>query len=53
MKPSKRRLGPRHAIPLSAAPAMRRAAKRAREVARRFGTPVYVLKNGRIVALRP
>ena len=29
--------------------ALRRAARRAREIGRRTGTPVYVLKNGRIV----
>jgi hypothetical protein len=32
---------------------MRRAAKTAREVARRFGTPIYVSRNGKIVALKP
>ena len=33
--------------------AMLRAAKRAREEARRFGTPIYVMKGGKIVALKP
>ena len=36
-----------------AAAAMRRAALRAREVARRFGTPIYVSRNGKFVALDP
>lgn len=31
--------------------ALRRAARRARELGRRTGTPVYVLKRGRIVDL--
>ena len=33
--------------------ALRRAARVARETARSHGTPVYVIKNGRIVALKP
>jgi hypothetical protein len=33
--------------------ALRRAARRARETARRFGTPIYVMKDGRVVALKP
>ena len=33
--------------------ALRRSARRAREVARMHGTPIYVLKNGKIVALKP
>ena len=36
-----------------AGPAMLRAAKRAREVARRFGTPIYFIRNGKIVAEKP
>lgn len=42
---------PKHPFP--AGPAMRRAAKRAREIARRFGTPIYYIKDGRIVAEKP
>lgn len=30
-----------------------RAAKRVREIARRFGTPIYDIKDGRIVAEKP
>lgn len=33
--------------------ALRRAARTARKTARAHGTPIYVLKNGRIVALKP
>ena len=36
---------------LAATAALRRAARRAREIGRKTGTPVYVLKNGRIVDL--
>ena len=36
---------------LAADAALRRAARRARELGRRTGTPVYVLKRGRIVDL--
>ena len=32
---------------------LRRAAKEARKVARRHGTPVYVMKDGKIVAEKP
>ena len=32
---------------------LRRAARRARETARRFGTPVYIWKDGRVVAVKP
>ena len=33
--------------------ALRRAARRAREVARMHGTPIYVIKDGRVVAIKP
>ncbi len=33
--------------------ALRRSAQRARETARMHGTPVYVSKNGRVIALKP
>jgi hypothetical protein len=32
---------------------LRRAAKRAREVARMHGTPIYIWKNGKVVAVKP
>ena len=32
---------------------LRRAAKEARKVARQHGTPVYVMKDGKIVAEKP
>ena len=33
--------------------AMKRAARRARETARMYGTPLYVWENGKIVAKKP
>jgi hypothetical protein len=33
--------------------ALRRAAKDARKIARMYGTPIYVLKNGKVVAQKP
>jgi hypothetical protein len=32
---------------------MRRAARTAREVARRYGTPIYIWENGKVVAKDP
>jgi hypothetical protein len=32
---------------------LRRAARTARKVARMYGTPIYVWKNGKVVALNP
>jgi hypothetical protein len=33
--------------------ALRRAARRAREVARTHGTPIYIWKDGKVVAVKP
>jgi murein DD-endopeptidase MepM/ murein hydrolase activator NlpD len=33
--------------------ALRRSAKKARQIARAYGTPVYVWKDGKIVAEKP
>jgi len=33
--------------------ALRRAARRARDVARMHGTPIYVSKNGKVIAVKP
>ncbi len=33
--------------------ALKRAQKRAREVARQYGTPLIVMRNGKVVALKP
>jgi hypothetical protein len=33
--------------------ALKRSAQRARRVARMYGTPIYVMQNGKIVALKP
>jgi hypothetical protein len=32
---------------------LRRAARTARDVARRYGTPIYVLENGKVVSKDP
>jgi hypothetical protein len=37
----------------TAARALKRAAKRARAVARQHGTPIHVQANGTVVALKP
>jgi hypothetical protein len=50
MKAAKRRRKSKSSIPYPAEAAMLRAAKRAREVARQFGTPIYFIRNGKIVA---
>ena len=52
MKPSKKEFKP----DLSAAAvgrALKRSAKVARKTARMYGTPIYVTRNGKIVALKP
>jgi hypothetical protein len=33
--------------------ALRRAAKTARKTARMYGTPIYVSRNGKVVAVKP
>ena len=33
--------------------ALRRAARRARETARMYGTPIYISRNGKVVAIKP
>lgn len=33
--------------------ALRRAGCRAREVARLHGTPIYIWKNGKVIAVKP
>jgi len=33
--------------------ALKRAQKRARDVARQHGTPIHVMRNGKVVALKP
>ena len=32
---------------------LRRAAKEARRIARMYGTPIYIVKNGKVVAEKP
>jgi len=36
-----------------AARALKRSAKRARVIARRYGTPIHVQSNGKVLALKP
>lgn len=33
--------------------AMKRAAKTARKIARMHGTPIYIMRKGKVVALKP
>ncbi len=44
---------PRTELAKAAGRALRRAAKQAREVARRYGTPIYVQSNGKVIARKP
>jgi hypothetical protein len=44
---------PRDELTLAIGRALRRAALRARETARKPGTPVYVMKDGKVVAIKP
>ena len=53
MKSKMRKAARKQVLRFPAEAAMRRAALRAREVARRFGTPIYVLRDGKIVAEDP
>ena len=51
----KRKTNPRNSKEFSAAVgrALRRAAKVARKTARMHGTPIYIWKNGKVVAEKP
>ena len=51
----KRKTSPRNSKEFSAAVgrALRRAAKVARKTARMHGTPIYIWKNGKVVAEKP
>ena len=44
---------PKSSLAKAAGRALRRAAKQARIVARRYGTPIHVQSNGTVVALKP
>jgi len=52
MKPRSKKILP-SSLTLAAGRALRRAAKVARKTARMHGTPVYVWKNGKVVAEKP
>lgn len=47
------KLPPKTALSKAVEPALKRAQMRAREVARRHGTPIHVQVNGKVVALKP
>jgi len=47
------RITERQRLSESVARAMRAAARRARKTARMYGTPIYVWKEGKIVAKKP
>lgn len=32
---------------------MKRAAKKARKIARMHGTPIYIMRDGKVVAVKP
>lgn len=49
----KRRRSNKPGLTGSAEKALRRAARRARETARRYGTLIYVSRAGKIVATQP
>jgi hypothetical protein len=40
-------------LTLAVGRALRRAAKNARKTARAYGTPIYIWKNGKVVAQKP
>jgi len=52
MKPQSKKIVP-SPLTLAAGRALRRAAKVARKTARMHGTPIYISKNGKIVAEKP
>ncbi len=46
-------LKPRTEPAKAAAKALKRAQKRAHEIARLHGTPIHVMRDGKVVALKP
>jgi hypothetical protein len=44
---------PNNELTIAVGRALRRAARRARETARKYGTPIYVMKGGKVVAIKP
>lgn len=44
---------PNNDLTIAVGRALRRAARRARETARKYGTPIYVMKDGKVVAIKP
>ena len=52
MKPSKKK-AKESPLAKKVGEALRRAAKQARKTARMFGTPIYIERNGKVIALKP
>jgi hypothetical protein len=52
MKPERKKIVP-SPLTLAVGRALRRAAKVARKTARMHGTPIYIWKNGKVVAEKP
>jgi len=52
MKPTNKKIKP-SPLAASVGRALRRAAKTARKVARFHGTPIYIWRDGKVVALKP
>jgi len=52
MKPRKRKKQPETRA-VTVGRALRRAAKTARKIARAYGTPIYVWRDGKVVAVKP
>jgi hypothetical protein len=52
MKARRKKAGPK-SFAAAVAPALRRAGRTARKMARMYGTPVYVWRDGKIVAEKP
>ena len=52
MKPTRKKPKPSE-FSASVGRALRRAARTARKVARMHGTPIYIWKNGKVVAVKP
>jgi hypothetical protein len=50
MKP---KIKPESKLAKTASQALKRAAKRARVIARQYGTPIHVQSNGTVMALKP
>jgi hypothetical protein len=48
-----RRMKPANEFVAAVGQGLRRAARRARKIARMHGTPIYIWRDGKVVALKP